>query len=326
MYPLKFTKVLKEKVWGGRGFESFLGIGLEAGKSFGESWEVSAHPNGPSVVAEGPWAGKSLPELMAEHGAALVGRDLYTRFQGKFPLLIKYLDIHDKLSIQVHPDDAYALAHEGEFGKSECWYVLTASPDAKLIVGMAPGVDAATFARKSKAGQWDGLFREVPVAAGDFLHVTPGTVHASLTGSVLICEVQQNSDTTYRIYDFDRLENGKLRPLHLDKALDVIEFAAEPRLSHPADRRRVDVGGATVEALVKDPYYTVDRVEVTAAFHEKAEDRFRVFSILEGKGTLVHGGTDYPVKAGETWLLPAGLDVRVKAPTGGRVTVLRSVV
>lgn len=322
MYPLKFTKVLKEKVWGGREFETFLGIGLEPGKAFGESWEVSAHPNGPSVVADGPWAGKTLPELVADHGPALLGPDLFTRFQGKFPLLIKYLDIHDKLSIQVHPEDAYSLEHEGEFGKSECWYILHASPDAQLILGMAPGVTAEVFAERSKAGQWDGLFRPVAVATGDFIHVTPGTVHASLTGSVLICEVQQNSDTTYRIYDFDRLENGKLRPLHLDKALDVINFTEEPRVFRAGTRPRKSVAGAVVEPLVKDPYYTVDRIEVTGTFAPEVEDRFVVFSVLEGSGSLTHQGQGYPVKAGETWFLPAGLSVAVE----GRVTLLRSVV
>lgn len=309
MYPLKFTKVLKEKVWGGREFETFLGIPLEKGKTFGESWEVSAHPNGPSVVANGPWAGKTLPQLMDERGAELVGRSLFTRFQGKFPLLIKYLDIHDKLSIQVHPADEYSLAHEGEFGKSECWYILHASPDAELILGMAPGITAQAFAEKSKKGEWEGLFRSVKVATGDFIHVTPGTVHASLTGSVLICEVQQNSDTTYRIYDFDRLENGKLRPLHLDKALDVINFAEEPRIFRAGTRTRKTLPGAVVEPLVKDPYYTVDRIEITDSFVQAAEERFLVYSVLEGTGRLIHGGKDYPVKAGETWFLPAGLGV-----------------
>jgi mannose-6-phosphate isomerase len=321
MYPLKFTKVLKEKVWGGREFETFLGIPLEPGKTFGESWEVSAHPNGPSVVAEGPWAGKTLPELVASHGPELVGEALLARFGGQFPLLIKYLDIHDKLSIQVHPDDTYALAHEGEFGKSECWYILSASPDAKLILGMAPGVTREVFAQRSKAGQWDGLFREVPVASGDFIHVTPGTVHASLTGSVLIAEIQQNSDTTYRIYDFDRLENGKLRPLHLDKALDVIRFDDEPRVSRAGTRPRRQVPGALVEALVADPYYTVDRIEVTGTWTEPAEPRFRVYSVLGG-GTLTHDGRAYTLAAGETWLIPAGLTVQVTGPAN----LLRSVV
>jgi len=320
--PLKFAKVLKEKVWGGRGFEDFLGIALTPGKTFGESWEVSAHPNGPSVVAEGPWAGRTLPDLVADLGPRLLGQATFDRFGGKFPLLIKYLDIHDKLSIQVHPDDAYALAKEGEFGKSECWYILSASPDAQLIVGMAPGVTAEVFAQRSRAGQWEGLFRSVPVATGDFLHVTPGTVHASLTGSVLICEVQQNSDTTYRIYDFDRLENGQLRPLHLDKALEVIDFASEPRLFRKGTLPRKTVPGAVVEALVKDPYYTVDRIEVTGRFAEAAADHFKVFSILEGRGQLVHAGGTADLAAGETWFLPAGLAVEVTGP----VTILRSFV
>lgn len=322
MYPLKFAKVLKEKVWGGREFESFLGISLEPGKTFGESWEVSAHPNGPSVVVNGPWAGKSLPQLLVEHGPELLGQSLYTRFQGKFPLLIKYLDIHDKLSIQVHPEDAYALKHEGEFGKSECWYVLHASPDAELILGMAEGVTAEVFAQRAQQGLWEGLFRKVPVATGDFIHVTPGTVHASLAGSVLICEVQQNSDTTYRIYDFDRLENGKLRPLHLDKAREVIHFTEEPRVSRAGTRTRITLPGAVVEPLVKDSYYTVDRLEVTDSFAQAAEERFVVYSVLEGTGKLIHAGQDYAVQAGETWFLPAGVGVEVR----GRLTILRSVV
>jgi mannose-6-phosphate isomerase len=322
MYPLKFTKVLKEKVWGGREFETFLGMTLESGKTFGESWEVSAHPNGPSVVAEGPWQGRTLPDLVAQKGASLVGKAIHDKFQGTFPLLIKYLDIHDKLSIQVHPDDAYALAHEGEFGKSECWYLLHASVDAKFIVGMAPGVTAEVFAARSKAGDWQGLFREVPVATGDFLHITPGTVHASLTGSVLLCEVQQNSDTTYRIYDFDRLENGKLRPLHLDRALDVIRFEQEPRIYRAGTRQRKPVSGGVLEPLVIDPSYTVDRIEVTGTFVQAPEDRFRVLSMLEGAGQLVHAGKAYPVQAGETWFLPAGLAVQLQGP----VTVLRSTV
>jgi mannose-6-phosphate isomerase len=186
---------------------------------------------------------------------------------------------------------------------------------------MAPGVTREVFAQRSKAGQWDGLFREVPVASGDFIHVTPGTVHASLTGSVLIAEIQQNSDTTYRIYDFDRLENGKLRPLHLDKALDVIRFDDEPRVSRAGTRPRRQVPGALVEALVADPYYTVDRIEVTGTWTEPAEPRFRVYSVLGG-GTLTHDGRAYTLAAGETWLIPAGLTVQVTGPAN----LLRSVV
>lgn len=322
MGPLKFAKVLKEKVWGGREFEAFLGMGLEPGKTFGESWEVSAHPNGPSVVEDGPWKGRSLPEIVAAEGPVLLGSAVADRFQGQFPLLIKYLDIHDKLSIQVHPDDAYAQAHEGGFGKSECWYILQASPDARLILGMAPGVTAEAFAQKSKEGHWEGLFREVPVAAGDFLHITPGTVHASLAGSVLICEIQQNSDTTYRIYDFDRLENGQLRPLHLDRALEVIRFGEEPRVSRRGSRPRTAVPGAIVEPLVRDPQYHVDLIEVTGFWSPVPEDRFFGFSIVGGSGALVHEGKTYSVKAGETWFLPASEAVSLEGP----LTLIRSTV
>ncbi|MEI8093425.1 MAG: type I phosphomannose isomerase catalytic subunit [Spirochaetales bacterium] len=320
MYPLKFQKVLKEKIWGGREFESFLGIDLPTEAPYGESWEVSAHPNGPSVVAEGDWQGQTLPDLVAREGARLVGKANAQRFGSNFPLLIKYLDIHDKLSIQVHPDNAYALANEGEFGKSECWYVLQASPDAKLILGMAEGVDAELFALRSRAGQWKGLFREVAVQAGDFVHVTPGTVHASLTGSVLLCEIQQNSDTTYRIYDFDRLDNGKRRELHLDKALQVIRFDRPPVLTHAGQRPTEVVPGAVLEPLVHDEQYSVDRVAVNGTWALAATDNYQILSIVDGGGALVHAGKAYLVQGGETWFLPANLHVVVQ----GELTVLKS--
>lgn len=314
MQPLKFTKVLKEKVWGGREFESFLHIPLPAGKTFGESWEVSAHPNGPSVVAEGPYQGTTLPELLASEGPGLVGAAVWRNYGERFPLLIKYLDVHDKLSIQVHPDDEYAQAHEGEFGKSECWYVLSASPDAKLILGMSPGVTKDEFARRSREGAWDGLFREVPVAQGDFVHIVPGTVHASLTGSVLICEIQQNSDTTYRIYDFDRLENGKPRALHLDKALDVIRFDEEPRIRRQGTRERVNADGAVIEPLVADPHYTVALVEVRGAYYCPPQDSFTVWSVLDGYGTLEFDGLAPTIRTGDTWMVPAGVSVTWMPP------------
>lgn len=320
MEPLRFERVLKEKVWGGRRFEVFPGVELPAGKPYGESWEVSAHPNGPSVVAEGPWAGRTLNDLAAREGAALVGRSVFERYGTTFPLLIKYLDVHDKLSVQVHPDDAYALAREGEFGKSECWYILDASADAVLILGTAPGLTAGEFRARAARGEWTGLFREVPVRTGDFVHVVPGTVHATLRGSVLICEVQQSSDTTYRIYDYDRLENGRPRALHLDKAAEVIRFAEEPRISRAGTRERIAGDGFIAEPLVADSHYTVDRLEVSGRCPLPAEDRFAVLSVLEGKGGLVHGGRTFPLRSGQTWLVPAGEASVLEGP----VTVLRS--
>jgi mannose-6-phosphate isomerase len=319
--PLKFTRVLKEKVWGGREFETFFHIPLEPGKRFGESWEISAHPHGPSVVAEGPWAGKTLPELLAAEGPRLVGRSVWEKYGERFPLLIKYLDIHDKLSIQVHPNDEYGFAHSGEPGKSECWLVLQASADARLILGAAPGISRQEFGAKARAGQWQGLFREVPVAANDFIHITPGTIHASVSGSILICEIQQSSDTTYRLYDFDRLENGKPRELHIDQALEVALFD-DPIIRRAGTRRRFKADGAVLEPLVVDPHYTVDKVEITGRYQPKALDKFLVWSVLEGAGYLEHEGASFEVIAGDTWLQPAKAAVTWTGP----LTLLRSTV
>ncbi len=318
MYPLLFSKVLKEKVWGGREFEEFLKIRLKPGITYGESWEVSAHPSGPSVVTQGPWQGKSLPELVADRPDLLGAVE--PRYQKKFPLLIKYLDIHDRLSVQVHPEDSYALAHEGEWGKSECWYVLKASPDARLILGLASGIDRETFRQKSQARSWEGLFQEVSVQAGDFIAIPPGTVHASLQGSLLICEVQQNSDTTYRIYDFDRLDNGVLRPLHLEQALEVIRFDQQPRPLPRHARTPINVRGAEWETLAEDPHYCVAHLAIEREWEDPAIDIFHIHSVLAGQGTVHSSLGEWPVSAGQTWLIPAKIHTVWK----GNLKMLRS--
>ncbi|NNM55291.1 MAG: class I mannose-6-phosphate isomerase [Spirochaetales bacterium] len=318
MYPLLFSKVLKEKVWGGREFEEFLNLRLKPGVTYGESWEVSAHPSGPSMVTQGPWQGRSLPELVLDRPDLLGAVE--PRYQKKFPLLIKYLDIHDRLSVQVHPEDSYALAHEGEWGKSECWYVLKASPDARLILGLAPGIDRETFRKKSQTRSWEGLFQEVSVHEGDFIPIPPGTVHASLQGSLFICEVQQNSDTTYRIYDFDRLDNGVLRPLHLEQALEVIQFDQQPRPIPRHERRATNVRGAAWETLAEDPHYRVAHLAFDGEWEDPALDVFHIHSVLAGKGTVQSSLGEWPVNAGQTWLIPA----QVHTVWTGNLKMLRS--
>ena len=319
MYPLLFSKVLKEKVWGGREFEDFFKIPLPTGLSFGESWEVSAHPSGPSVVLQGPWKGKSLPELVKNYGGELLGT-VDPRYQKRFPLLIKYLDIHDRLSVQVHPEDEYALLHEKEWGKSECWYVLKASSDAQLILGLEPGIDRETFRRKSQNRDWEGLFHVVSVHEGDFIHIPPGTVHASLQGSILICEVQQNSDTTYRIYDFDRLDNGTMRPLHLEKALDVINFTHHPQTISRSHRTANKIRGALWETLVKDPHYQVAHLTISGDWEDPESPVFHIHSILEGEGIVKSEQGEWSVQAGQTWLIPA----QVSTFWRGELKILRS--
>ncbi|NNM66469.1 MAG: class I mannose-6-phosphate isomerase [Spirochaetales bacterium] len=308
MYPLLMSKVLKEKVWGGRVLDDLLKIPLAEGKIYGESWELSSHPNGPSAVVNGPWKGQTLPQLLEREGPKLLGPEVFFRFGGKFPLLIKYLDVHDRLSVQVHPSDAYAQEHEGEWGKSECWYVLRASPDARLILGLAEGISREVFQERVSQKKWKGLFREVSVHTGDFVQILPGTVHASVAGSVLLCEVQQNSDTTYRIWDFDRLEKGVPRPLHLDKALDVINFEARP-VPKPALSRPWEVHeGVDWQPLVNDPLYAAALVHLTQGWRSPARASFRSYSLLEGSGKLTGAKKTWAVQAGQTWLVPAGVE------------------
>ena len=199
MYPIKFKKCFIDKVWGGRAFETVLGMSLPEDREIGESWEVSSHKNGMSVVENGIFKDITLETLVKKYGAELLGKDVSERFSGKFPILIKYLDVNDRLSVQVHPSDDYALKVEGEFGKSECWYIIDASEDAKLILGLKGEMTRETFLEKSKNKDFKNMFNEVSVKKGDFINITPGVVHASLEGSVLLCETQQNSDTTYRI-------------------------------------------------------------------------------------------------------------------------------
>ena len=320
MYPIKFKKCFIDKVWGGRAFETVLGMTLPQDKQIGESWEVSSHKNGMSVVENGAFKDISLQELVEKYGAELLGEDVVKRFDGKFPILIKYLDVNDRLSVQVHPSDDYALKVEGEFGKSECWYIIDASEDAKLILGLKGEMTRETFLEKSKNKDFSGMFNEVPVKKGDFINIAPGVVHASLEGSVLLCETQQNSDTTYRIYDFDRLVDGKPRPLHLEKAADVITFGEMPVVTEEATRQNIRLRNAVKQELIRGQYFNVDKIVINGIFHDEINENFKVYSILEGEGNIIYNDVKYPAVKGDTYFIPANLEVSVD----GNIEILKS--
>ncbi|MGL6168236.1 MAG: type I phosphomannose isomerase catalytic subunit [Fusobacteriaceae bacterium] len=319
MYPLKFKKNLMKKIWGGRNFED-LGIELIDDELYGESWEVSSHKNGMSIVENGKFTGKSLQELLENYGEHLVGKSVYSEYGDKFPLLIKYLDINDKLSVQVHPDDEYALRVEGELGKSETWYVLEASPDATLILGTKEGITQENFLDKFEKKEFDHIFNIVSVKKGDFIDVKPGLVHASLTGSVVICEIQQNSDTTYRIYDFDRLVDGKLRPLNLKKAMEVIDFNMKPTITTYENRKVIELKNCKKEELVRNQYFKVDRLIISGEFKDEIIENFKIYSVLSGKGELLVDNKKYSIKKGDTYFIPANLLVEIL----GEVEILKS--
>ena len=318
LYPLRFKKVFIDKIWGGDALENVLGMDIPAGKKIGESWEISAHPHGMSIVENGELAGKTLQEVLNEYKGDLVGGKVYDEYKNLFPLLIKYLDVNDRLSIQVHPSDEYAMKHENELGKSESWYVIEASSDAKLILGMKDGMTKEEFVEKAKKNDFSDMFDVKSVKNGDFIDINPGTVHASLEGSVLIAEIQENSDVTYRIYDFDREENGVKRELHIDKAAEVIDFGMKVNiisgnLSDNESQKR----------LVEKKYYTIDKIRISNNLIEDIyEKSMIIYSILEGTGKIKYKEGELEIKKGESILVP----VNVKVSIEGDMELLRTII
>lgn len=262
--PLTFAPRLKHYLWGGRRLEELFGRDLPEGVT-AESWEVSGYPAEPSVVVGGPLAGRELPDLVAEYGVELLGRrGAAAAERGAFPLLVKLLDASHALSVQVHPDDAWAAAHgTGESGKDEMWYILHAEPGAGIIRGVGEGVDRAAFLGAVAEGRVQDVLNRVAVHPGDSIMVPAGTVHGILSGVVLL-EVQQASDTTYRIHDWGRLgPDGRPRELHVDRALEVIDF--ERRGAGPVRSRPVEVGGGIRrEVIAECPHFVVERIRAGA--------------------------------------------------------------
>lgn len=289
--------VLHNNIWGGRRLEEF-GYDLPEGP-VGECWGISAHPHGDCTVAGGPYDGCALSQLWDEH------HELFEGAEGdRFPLLVKVLDARDDLSIQVHPDDAYAAEHEGgSLGKHECWYVLDAHDHGQIIVGQRAR-DRAEFARMVDEGRWHDMENLVPIEAGDFFDIKPGTVHAIL-GGTLILETQQSSDVTYRVYDYDRRQpDGSLRELHLEQAMDVIDYSAEAPVSGTVTAPETD--GVTM--LMSCEYFEVLRVRVMpdAPVTLPQPHPFLCLSVIEGAGSIEAGMRSWEVAKGTHAVAPHG--------------------
>jgi mannose-6-phosphate isomerase len=305
LYPLLFTPVLKDYVWGGRNLERLLGRRLPAGR-VAESWEIAAHKDGESIVANGPLAGMTLTSVQAMLGLDLIGRhNTWAQERGKFPLLVKLLDAQDKLSVQVHPDDAYALAHEGnELGKTEMWVVLHAEPTAEIILGLRRGATKEKIRQAIAEGKLENYLHSLPVRAGDFVCVPSKTLHAIL-GGVIIVEIQQSSNTTYRVYDWNRSSGGVGRPLHVKQALDVINFdMIEPQLPTPEIIR--DSGGIQRSLLCRNPYFTTERVKLKPGAEFVGDlngDTLEIWGVIEGQVVV----NEIEIAATHFTLLPAAL-------------------
>lgn len=221
-YPLLFQPEFKERVWGGRALEQF-GLNIPEGH-IGEGWMIADHPNGTTSVVNGELAGLGLDQVREQLGSEWFGKKGFSEVNGRFPLLIKLLDCNDDLSVQVHPTDDYEGLPKGELGKTEMWYVLDAKPDAKIIYGLKEGVTREDLRHALESGKVMDSLQEVPVKAGDTFYIPAGTVHALCAG-VVVAEIQQNSDTTYRIYDYNRPGlDGKPRELHIEDSLNVTAY------------------------------------------------------------------------------------------------------
>ena len=285
--------VFCERIWGGRNLEKF-NFSIPQG-DIGEAWVIAAHDNGSSKIINGSLAGLTLKEAYEKHPT------LFTeKVYDKFPLLIKILDASDNLSVQVHPEDDYAKVNEnGELGKTECWYVLDAKEDAKLVYGHS-AITREEFNSRIDNAEWNELFIEEKVKEGDFFYIPAGTLHAIGEG-ILIYEVQQNSDTTYRVYDYDRTDkDGNKRELHIEKTKDVTTVPFEKVVTNPKEEK---VGESTITYLANEKYFSVFKINVIEQIVIEKNKTGNLFTVLEGDGSIVINGIKHNVKKGDSFIL-----------------------
>jgi mannose-6-phosphate isomerase len=313
LYPFTFQPIFQERIWGGRKLESLYGKSLPREKIIGEAWEISDRPDANSIITNGPLAGKNLRELMQSERDAIMGRARSP--DGQFPLLVKLLDAQDNLSLQVHPPQGIA-SDLGGCPKTEMWYVAAAEPDSRLYAGLKRGVTRQEFAKKTRAGSVAECFHQLPVRAGDSLFLPSGRVHA-LGKGLVIFEIQQNSDTTYRVFDWNRVDaSGKSRELHVDQSLKCIDFEDfEPSLTN--GQFTPVATGVTSRALVRHALFGVDLLELRsgARFTEKITEP-RVIGVVSGNIQIPHATNSVTLNAGQFALVPAALGELVLTASG----------
>ncbi|MCX7986234.1 MAG: class I mannose-6-phosphate isomerase [Bacteroidales bacterium] len=312
LYPLKFKPILKDVLWGGNKLRVLLNK-KDASDQCGESWEISDVPGASSIVANGFLAGNSLNELLEIYMDDLVGESVFERFGDRFPLLIKFIDANDKLSVQVHPDDNMALREHNSWGKTEMWYVVQSEPDAGLIVGFNQPMDQEKYLKYLNEGRLEEILHFEKAQEGDVFFLPAGRVHAIGAG-LLIAEIQQTSDITYRIYDWNRVDaNGKPRQLHTDLALKAIDFRPIKNIKthyKPSINQSVE--------LVKCPYFTTNLLEFNQVLEKDygSVDSFVIYMCLEGEFIIeTFNASSVEVSKGETVLIPAEINNLYLKPT-----------
>jgi mannose-6-phosphate isomerase len=319
LYPLTFDPIFKERIWGGRTLASLYGKTLPPDRPIGESWEISDRPGDESAIANGPLAGRTVRWLMERHRGDVLG-SARPADGGRFPLLCKILDARDRLSLQVHPPQAIA----GELGgepKTEMWYIADAGPGAELYAGLRPGVTRESFEARIASGDVAECFHRIPVAAGDTMFLPSGRVHAIGAGLVIF-EIQQNSDTTYRVFDWNRLGlDGRPRDLHVPQSLRSIDFTdVEPSLVHAVP---VSDGPVVRHELVRHPLFGADLVRAASASSLTLSPRIlRIVAAVRGRLTVSGGDGAASLSAGDFCLVPASIDATMDMESGSESLVV----
>jgi mannose-6-phosphate isomerase len=298
-YPIKFIPILKEKIWGGNKLTALLNKASK--NNIGESWEISGVKDNVSIVSNGLLKGKSLKELITTFEGAILGHKVFKSFGNNFPLLFKFIDANKDLSVQLHPNDQLAKKQHNSFGKNEMWYVLGIEEGAKLILGFSKQVDQEIYQKHLVENTLSEILQYKNVKKGDSFFIETGTVHAIGAG-VVLAEIQQSSDITYRIYDYNRPGlDGKLRELHTDLAIDAINFESKTTELDYKDEINIPV------RLCKSKYFYTNKLIISNSIHRDLSliDSFIVYMFLEGEGTIKVNKYSETFKEGDTVLIPA---------------------
>ena len=301
LYPLQFEPILKERIWGGKKLKTILNKSITS-KITGESWELSTVEGDVSIVSNGELKGKTLMELIVETPNELLGTKVHERFGKQFPLLFKYLDAREDLSIQVHPNDKLAKERHNSFGKTEMWYVMQADADSRIIVGFKENSSKEEYLKHLKDNTLVSILDNVKAKAGDIFFLETGTVHAIGAGLV-VAEIQQTSDITYRLYDFDRVDaQGNKRELHVDLALDAINY------NKVNTQKEYDSKTNTSNVVVDCPYFTTNFIPLESNTEiSKSSETFTVYMCIDGSFEIEYDGFKHTYIKGDTVLIPAAI-------------------
>ncbi|WP_257347338.1 mannose-6-phosphate isomerase, class I [Pseudalkalibacillus decolorationis] len=294
--PIFLKPVFKDRIWGGTKLREAFGYEIPT-ETTGECWGISAHPNGPSEVLNGPLEGKTLNQVWDKHP------ELFGNQEGdEFPLLVKILDAKTDLSVQVHPDDTYAQKVESEpYGKTECWYIIDCEPGAELVYGHH-AKSKAEFGKMVEENRWDDLLRTVTIKPGDFVYVPNGTIHAIGAGTMIL-ETQQSSDVTYRVYDYDRRDAaGNTRELHIEKSIDVAMIPHEDAAFDPVEN---SFDGLNEQKLIQEDYFTVYRWELNGTVDQYDNPAYLLVSVLSGNGEVRTDGEASTFNKGDHFIIPS---------------------